>query len=137
MKLLFSCPWLHSRSINLLRNVLSTHDFDQRLLKNDEKLNRTRVAALYLPLIHIISNNIHKLFDPGNASFGLFVLSFDYKSIELIFTAGQLNRPSINNSEDLLSSNVDEFVTETDGTLVKNKKQRILFENLGFFFRNV
>lgn len=67
---LFSSPWLHSRAINILRNVLSCHDFDQRLTINDEKNNRNRVARLYLPLLHIISNNINKLFDPGNASFG-------------------------------------------------------------------
>ncbi|CAF0791221.1 unnamed protein product [Rotaria sordida] len=92
-------PWLHSRAINILRNVLSYHDFDQRLLINDEKNNRNRVARLYLPLVHIVSNNINKLFDPGNASFG------------------QLNRPSVTPSDDLLPSNTDEFTTETDGTL--------------------
>ena len=67
---IFSSPWLHSRAINILRNILSCHDFDQRLLLNDEKNSRNRVARLYLPLVNIISNNIHKLFDPGNASFG-------------------------------------------------------------------
>jgi hypothetical protein len=66
----FSSPWLHSRAINILRNVFSYHDFDPRLGINDEKNNRNRVARLYLPLLNIISNNINKLFDPGSASFG-------------------------------------------------------------------
>ncbi len=82
---MFSSPWLHSRAINILRNVLSCHDFDQRLEINDEKNNRNRVARLYLPLLHIISNNINKLFDPGNASFGknntrIFFLIYSYLS---------------------------------------------------------
>lgn len=85
MYFLFSSPWLHSRAINLLRNILSCHDFDQRLLVNDEKYNRNRVARLYLPLLHVISNNINKLFDPGNASFGkkyfyLFLISFSIRN---------------------------------------------------------
>ncbi|CAF3642968.1 unnamed protein product [Adineta steineri] len=92
-------PWLHSRAINILRNVLSCHDFDQRLLINDEKNNRNRVARLYLPLLHIISNNINKLFDPGNASYG------------------QLNRPNVTPSDDLITSNGDELAIENDGTL--------------------
>jgi hypothetical protein len=33
---------------------------------------------------------------------------------------GQLNRPSITPSDDLLTSNGDEFTTEQDGTLVNN-----------------
>ena len=66
----FSSPWLHSRAINILRNILSSHDFDQRLTLNDEKYNRNRVARLYLPLLNIVSNHLNHLFDPGNASFG-------------------------------------------------------------------
>ncbi|UJR34198.1 hypothetical protein I4U23_021604 [Adineta vaga] len=92
-------PWLHSRAINILRNVLSCHDFDQRLLIKDEKMNRNRVARLYLPLLHVISNNINKLFDPGNASFG------------------QLNRPNVTPTDDLITSNGDEMAIENDGTL--------------------
>jgi hypothetical protein len=118
----FSSPWLHSRAINILRNVLSYHDFDQRLGINDEKNNRNRVARLYLPLLHIISSNINKLFDPGNASFGKNNKKM-VRFIHLCLFIGQLNRPSVTTTptEDLLTSNGDEFITENDGTLVKTK----------------
>ena len=80
-----SSAWLHSRAINLLRNLLSCHDFDQRLTLNDEKSNRNRIARLDLPLIHIISNNITKLFDPGNASFGIINSNHSSHHFSFIF----------------------------------------------------
>lgn len=115
----FSTPWLHSRAINTLRNVLSYHDFDQRLLINDEKMNRNRVARLYLPLLHIISNNLNKLFDPGNASYGNEERVKTLSLSELLL--GQLNRPSVTPSDDLATTNGDELAIENDGTLVTNK----------------
>lgn len=98
----FSSPWLHSRAINLLRNLLTAHDFDQRLTVNDEKYNRTRLARLYLPLLEIISTHLTQLFDPGNASFG------------------QLNRPLLATpTDDQLTNHTDELTnTDHDGTLV-------------------
>ena len=114
-----SSPWLHSRAINLLRNLFSCHDFDQRLTLNDEKTNRNRVARLYLPLIHIISANLNKLFDPGNASFGTPPISSLLLTLSLS-SSGQLNRPSVSvtSPDELLTGTSDDLTTENDGTLV-------------------
>ena len=122
-----SSPWLHSRAINTLRNVLSCHDFDQRLLVNDEKTNRNRIARLYLPLLHIIFNHIDKLFDPGNASFGQWNdAHHHHRQKHRPLSLGQLNRPTVTPSDDVLNSNNDELHTETDGTLV-TRENRLLF----------
>ncbi|MCP9262223.1 Dedicator of cytokinesis protein 6 [Dirofilaria immitis] len=52
---------LHSRAISLIRNLLSSHELDARLLDNAV---RARVASLYLPLIGIVLDASAQLHDP-------------------------------------------------------------------------
>ena len=50
---------VHHKAVNMMRNLLTSHDFDSRF--NETSL-RCRVANLYLPLIAIIIDNLPKLF---------------------------------------------------------------------------
>ncbi|VDM97928.1 unnamed protein product [Thelazia callipaeda] len=52
---------LHSRAISLIRNLLSSHESDDRLLDNKMK---ARVASLYLPIIGILLDASTHLYDP-------------------------------------------------------------------------
>ena len=52
-------PEVHHKAVNMVRNLLTSHDFDSRFL---ETSLRCRVANLYLPLIAIIIDNLPKLF---------------------------------------------------------------------------
>ncbi|VDK84318.1 unnamed protein product, partial [Onchocerca ochengi] len=56
---------LHSRAISLIRNLLSSHELDARLLDNTVK---ARVALLYLPIIGIVLNACAQLHDPYSKS---------------------------------------------------------------------
>ena len=55
----FRKPEVHHKAVNMVRNLLTSHDFDSRF--NETNL-RSRVANLYLPLIAIIIDNFQKLF---------------------------------------------------------------------------
>ncbi|VDK44685.1 unnamed protein product [Anisakis simplex] len=52
---------LHSRAVGLIRNLLSSHEADSRLLDSTVK---SRVASLYLPLVGIILDESVQLYDP-------------------------------------------------------------------------
>ncbi|EFO23679.1 hypothetical protein LOAG_04806 [Loa loa] len=56
---------LQSRAISLIRNLLSTHELDARLLDNTVK---ARVASLYLPMIGIVLDASAQLHDPYSKS---------------------------------------------------------------------
>ncbi|VDM49940.1 unnamed protein product [Toxocara canis] len=52
---------LHSRAVGLIRNLLSSHEADSRLLDTGVK---SRVASLYLPLVGIVLDASSQLYDP-------------------------------------------------------------------------
>ncbi|CAG9532753.1 unnamed protein product [Cercopithifilaria johnstoni] len=56
---------LHSRAISLIRNLLSSHELDARLLDNTMK---ARVASLYLPIIGIVLDASAQLHNPYSKS---------------------------------------------------------------------
>ncbi|VDO18081.1 unnamed protein product, partial [Brugia timori] len=56
---------LHSRAIGLIRNLLSSHELDARLLDNAVK---ARIASLYLPMIGIVLDASTQLHDPYSKS---------------------------------------------------------------------
>ncbi len=58
-RIFFRKPEVHHKAVNMVRNLLTSHDFDSRF--NETNL-RSRVANLYLPLIAIIIDNFQKLF---------------------------------------------------------------------------
>ncbi|KAG8534913.1 hypothetical protein GDO81_029960 [Engystomops pustulosus] len=51
---------LHKKVINMVHNLLSTHDSDPRYADPEVK---ARVAMLYLPLIGIIMETVPQLYD--------------------------------------------------------------------------
>ncbi len=52
---------LHHKAINLLCNIIASHDADPRYSSKDL---RSRVASLYLPLIGIVLDTLPQLYDP-------------------------------------------------------------------------
>ncbi|CAH1775987.1 unnamed protein product, partial [Owenia fusiformis] len=54
-------PAVHHNAINLVRNILTSHDEDPRYVDVDVK---ARVAALYLPLLGIVMDALPQLYDP-------------------------------------------------------------------------
>nr|CAD7445964.1 unnamed protein product [Timema bartmani] len=50
---------LHSKAVNLVRNLMTCHDCDTRYVEMECK---ARVAALYLPLLGIIMDNLPQLY---------------------------------------------------------------------------
>ena len=59
---IFSNPTVLHNAINLIRNLLASHDADPRY--KDVEV-RARVASLYLPLIGIIIDSLPQLYDPN------------------------------------------------------------------------
>ncbi|CAG0914598.1 unnamed protein product [Notodromas monacha] len=59
-------PATRRLAVNILRNILAKHSFDERY-RNDSQ--QGRIAMLYLPLITIVLENVSRLdtADPGNA----------------------------------------------------------------------
>lgn len=49
---------LHAKAVNMVRNLLTGHDGDPRY---EDAECRARVAALYLPLLTIVMDNLHQL----------------------------------------------------------------------------
>lgn len=49
------------RAIGIIRNLLATHEADNRL---SDPTIRARVAGLYLPLLSIVLDNVGRLYDP-------------------------------------------------------------------------
>lgn len=49
---------LHAKAVNMVRNLLTGHDSDPRY---EDVECRARVAALYLPLLTIVMDNLHQL----------------------------------------------------------------------------
>ncbi|KAE8748545.1 hypothetical protein FOCC_FOCC004721 [Frankliniella occidentalis] len=49
---------LHAKAVNMVRNLLTGHDSDPRY---EDSECRARVAALYLPLLTIVMDNLHQL----------------------------------------------------------------------------
>lgn len=56
----FRSPALHARAVNLLRNLLTSHDWDPRY---SDASCKARVAALYLPLIGVLLDGLPRLYD--------------------------------------------------------------------------
>ena len=54
---------IHDKAINVLRNLLSSHDADSRYKDRDVK---ARVALLYLPVVGIVMNIVDILYNPNN-----------------------------------------------------------------------
>jgi hypothetical protein len=59
--LTYSNPNLHFKAINLIRNLLASHDADPRYKDRDVK---ARVATLYLPLMDVVLRALPQLYDP-------------------------------------------------------------------------
>lgn len=53
-------PGLHARAANLVRNLLTSHDYDVRYVDANCK---ARVATLYLPLIGVLLDALPHLYD--------------------------------------------------------------------------
>lgn len=60
---LFSIPVLHSKVVNIIRNLMTSHDLDVRYAEPDCK---ARVAALYLPLLVIVMDMLPQLYSWNN-----------------------------------------------------------------------
>ena len=52
-------PEVHHKAVNVIRNLMTSHDIDSRFSERDR---RYKVANLYLPLIAIIIDNLSKLY---------------------------------------------------------------------------
>lgn len=59
--LMNSNPVVHNRAIDVVRNLMTSHDTDPRYTLPDV---RARVASLYLPLISVIMDALPQLYDP-------------------------------------------------------------------------
>ena len=57
-----SNPIIHQRAINVVRNLLFNHDLDLRYMDSEMK---SRLAALYMPIIGIVIEALPQLSDPG------------------------------------------------------------------------
>nr|XP_022315801.1 dedicator of cytokinesis protein 7-like isoform X2 [Crassostrea virginica] len=55
-------PIIHQRAINVVRNLLFNHDLDLRYMDSEMK---SRLAALYMPIIGIVIEALPQLSDPG------------------------------------------------------------------------
>ena len=53
---------LHHKAINVVKNLMASHDADPRYHDREVK---ARVAALYLPLIGIVMDILPQLYDPN------------------------------------------------------------------------
>lgn len=53
-------PALHARAANLVRNLLTSHDWDNRYADANCK---ARVATLYLPLVSVLLDGLPHLYD--------------------------------------------------------------------------
>ncbi|XP_064626372.1 dedicator of cytokinesis protein 7-like isoform X5 [Lineus longissimus] len=53
---------VHNKAINVIRNLLTSHDMDPRYSDPEVK---ARVAMLYLPLINIVIDALPQLYDPN------------------------------------------------------------------------
>lgn len=53
-------PGLHARAANLVRNLLTSHDFDSRY---SNAACKARVAGLYLPFISVLLDALPHLYD--------------------------------------------------------------------------
>jgi hypothetical protein len=53
---------LHVKAINVVCNLLASHDLDPRYRSADAK---ARIATLYLPLINIVIDCLPQLYDPA------------------------------------------------------------------------
>lgn len=51
---------MHARAANLVRNLLTSHDWDPRY---SDSTCKARVATLYLPLIGVLIDTLPHLFD--------------------------------------------------------------------------
>ena len=58
-------PQLQNKAINIISNLLASHDMDTRYKALDVK---AKVATLYLPLIKIVIDCLPQLFHPPNES---------------------------------------------------------------------
>ena len=58
----FSNTSLHTTAINVVRNLLASHDADHRFQNPEVK---ARIAALYLPIVGIIMDSLGQLYDPN------------------------------------------------------------------------
>lgn len=80
----YSNALLQSKAINLVRNLLTSHDWDDRLAESDQK---ARVASLYLPLIGIVLDALPLLYDWQSSTIGklklfVFIIKFLMKIID-------------------------------------------------------
>ncbi|VDP48520.1 unnamed protein product [Soboliphyme baturini] len=53
--------YLHSKAVNIVRNVFSCHDADPRL---STKPIKAKIAALYFPFLGIVLDSVVQLYDP-------------------------------------------------------------------------
>lgn len=60
--LTWSNPIIHQKAINVVRNLLYNHDLDLRYMDTAMK---SRLAALYMPIIGIVIEALPQLSDPG------------------------------------------------------------------------
>jgi hypothetical protein len=64
-------PALHARAANLVRNLLTSHDWDPRY---SDASCKARVATLYLPLIGVLLEALPHLFDWNSETKGNHIL---------------------------------------------------------------
>jgi len=55
-------PQLHVKAINVVCNLLASHDLDPRYYSTEAK---ARIANLYLPLVSIVVDSLQQLYDPA------------------------------------------------------------------------
>ena len=63
---------MHARAANLVRNLLTSHDWDPRY---SDASCKARVATLYLPLIGVLLDALPHLFDWNSESKGNRILA--------------------------------------------------------------
>lgn len=85
---------MHSRSINAIRNLMTTHDIDPRYRDGESK---ARVASLYLPLVGILIDHLGKLY-AWTAEGEIRIIwpnSQNDQNLNLILTAISDNMPNV------------------------------------------
>lgn len=62
-EIVYRMPVLHSKVVNIIRNLMTSHDSDVRYAEPECK---ARVAALYLPLLLIVMDMLPQLYSWNN-----------------------------------------------------------------------
>ncbi|RXG71099.1 Dedicator of cytokinesis protein 7 [Armadillidium vulgare] len=90
-------PIIHGRAVNTIRNLLTSHDTDDRLENRDAVEARSRVASLYIPLINIVIDALPLLYTfNSNKDYYYYYSSLNINSLHESKEDSEGTHPHIN-----------------------------------------